>query len=274
MTDPLSIGSGEFLSLEFPAVYWLEQQGLSIRYISNSDLTDPAAGAGCRAFMSVGHDEYWDLRQFETVKTLRDGGMSLCFLSGNSVCWVSPLTDDGRTLGRRGRYGDRSHVGAKDAIVQYGPFPIVDNPDEGLLMGSRNTLGVMGGGDWRCEMPQHWLFAETGMERGECVPGLVGWEFHADPPTDEELPGLAVVGCGQAFLVGETAQPYTATVYPVAGPAGAGAFVFNASTIFWSQGLSTPPGHVLPHSHFSRPHGPDPRVQQMTLNLLDRALRV
>ena len=28
--DPQSIGSGEFLSLEYPAVYWLEQQGLSV----------------------------------------------------------------------------------------------------------------------------------------------------------------------------------------------------------------------------------------------------
>ena len=258
VTDPLSIGSGEFLSLEFPAVYWLEQQGLSVRYVSNSDLTDPAVGAGCRAFLSLGvnrptvcyesqqhflscaahfqhrltancgcfqHDEYWDLRQFESVCALRDGGMSLCFLSGNSVCWVSPLTDRGRTLARRGRYGDRAHVGAKDAIKQFGPFPIVDNPDEGLLMGSRNTLGVMGGGDWRCEMPEHWLFAETGMERGECVPGLVGWEFHADPPTTMEVPGLTVVGCGEAFLVGETAQPYTATVYPVAAGANAGTVV-------------------------------------------------
>ena len=31
----------------------------------------------------------------------------------------------------------------------------------------------------------------------------------------------------------------------------------NASTIFWSQGLSMPPGHTLPWSHWSRPHGPD-----------------
>jgi hypothetical protein len=50
--------------------------------------------------------------------------------------------------------------------------------------------------------------------------------------------------------------------------------VFNASSIFWSQGLSSPPGHMLPWSHWSRPHGPDPRVQQITHNLLRRALAV
>jgi hypothetical protein len=48
--------------------------------------------------------------------------------------------------------------------------------------------------------------------------------------------------------------------------------VFNATTIFWSQGLSNPPGHMIPWSHYSRPHGPDERVQQITANALKRAL--
>jgi hypothetical protein len=29
---------------------------------------------------------------------------------------------------------------------------------------------------------------------------------------------------------------------------------------------------MLPWSHFSHPHGPDPRVQRITKNLLDRAI--
>jgi hypothetical protein len=47
--------------------------------------------------------------------------------------------------------------------------------------------------------------------------------------------------------------------------------VLNAATIFWPQGLSMPPGHTFPWSHWSRPHGPNPRVQQITRNLLQRA---
>ena len=34
-------------------------------------------------------------------------------------------------------------------------------------------------------------------------------------------------------------------------------FVFNAATIWWAQALGDPPGHTLPWSHYSRPHGPD-----------------
>jgi hypothetical protein len=60
-------------------------------------------------------------------------------------------------------------------------------------------------------------------------------------------------------------QQWTSTIYP--GPKGN--FVFNASTIWWCQDLATPPGHWLP---WSRPHGPDDRVQQITHNLLRRAI--
>jgi hypothetical protein len=60
---------------------------------------------------------------------------------------------------------------------------------------------------------------------------------------------------------------WTATIFP--GPKKN--FVFNASSIFWIQGLSSPPGHMLPWSHWSRPHGPDRRVQQFTKILLERA---
>ena len=52
-----------------------------------------------------------------------------------------------------------------------------------------------------------------------------------------------------------------------------GNWVFNAATIFWCQALSHPPGHTLPWSHWSRPHGPDERVQKITRNFLDKVLR-
>ena len=72
-----------------------------------------------------------------------------------------------------------------------------------------------------------------------------------------EIPGLEVVAGGTAWQGGDNPQQWTATIYP--GPKGN--FVFNAATIFWAQGLSDPPGHTLPWSHWSRPHGPDARVQ-------------
>jgi hypothetical protein len=269
VNDPLSVGSGEFLPFEFPLSYFLEQHGYDVSYVSNSDLLTPDRGLQAKCFLSVGHDEYWDRRQYDSVVTMRDAGMSLLFLSGNSVCWVTPLRAGGtgrphRVMFRGGPYGgDNEYAVGRER--DHGPFPF-RGPDEGYLIGARNVEPVNGGGDWVITRPDHWIFAGTGVQKGERIPGLVGWEYHGDPPSD--LPGLEIVAEGTALVGGVRPQRWTATVYP--GPKGN--FVFNAATIFWAQGLSSPPGHTLPWSHGTRPHGPDERVQQITHNLLRRAL--
>ncbi|MCP5550111.1 MAG: hypothetical protein H7A53_04375 [Akkermansiaceae bacterium] len=269
--NPMSVGSGEWLCFEFPFAYWLEEQGYDVTYCSNSDMTDPAYARPGRfkAFISNGHDEYWDIRQHDNAVKLRDSGTSLMFFSGNSVCWVTPLTPstdgrDKRIMFRGGPYGgEYRYATARER--DEGPFPH-RGPDEGYLMGARNVDPVNGGGDWVCELPEHWLFEGTGMKKGDRIPGLIGWEYHGDPPKD--IPGLEVVGAGTALQGGVNPQRWAATIYP--GPKDN--FVFNASTIFWCQGLGSPPGHMLPWSHWSRPHGPDERVRRITKNALDRAI--
>jgi len=267
--NPQTIGSGEWLCFEFPLAYWLEKHGYDVTYCSNSDMVSPEHGLKCKAFISNGHDEYWDIRQYESVVAMRDAGVNLMFLSGNSVCWVSPYrpATDGtpkRILFRGGPYGGDYKYATKRE-EEHGPFPH-RGPDEGYLMGGRNVDPVNGGGDWVCQSPDHWIFNGTGMKRGDVIPGLIGWEYHGDPPAD--IPGLEVVAKGTALQGGVNPQRWAATIYP--GPKDN--FVFNAATIWWCQGLSSPPGHWLPWSHWSRPHGPDERVQRITSNLLQRAI--
>ncbi|RIK80000.1 MAG: hypothetical protein DCC67_09910 [Planctomycetota bacterium] len=268
VNDPLTIGAGEFLPLEFPLAYWLEAEGYDVTYCSNSDMLTPDRGLSCKAFVSVGHDEYWDIRQFRSVERLREAGVNLLFLSGNAVCWVAPYgaSSDGRpnrTFFRGGPYGSDNDYALR-RVQEHGPFP-QRGPDEGLLIGARNVEPVNGGGDWIIRKPEHWMFAGAGVKAGDRIPGLVGWEYHGAPA---DIDGLEIVASGTAWVGGEQPQQWAATIYP--GPKGN--FVFNAATIFWSQGLSSPPGHMLPWSHWSRPHGPDERVQQITRNLLQRAM--
>lgn len=267
VNDPLSVGSGEFLSFEQPLAYFLERHGYDVTYCSNSDMLSPERGTKCKTFISVGHDEYWDIRQFRSVSKMRDEGVNLLFLSGNAVCWVTPFREgfDGRPnriIFRGGPYGGDNDY-AQEREKTHGPFP-ERGPDEGFLMGARNTRPVNGGGDWTIAKPDHWIFEGTGMKAGDRIPGLVGWEYHGGPA---DLPGLEVVAEGHAWVGGVTLSNWAATVYP--GPKDN--FVFNAATIFWCQDLSMPPGHTLPWSHWSRPHGPDARVQRITHNLLQRA---
>lgn len=263
--NPQTLGSGEFFCWENPLCYFLEKHGYDVTYCSNSDMIQPDHARSCKTFISAGHDEYWDIQQYETIKTLIQSGVSILFLSANSVCWVSPFRNSSsgqpnRIISREGPYGGY----AKYNQNLESPFEVF-GPDEGLIIGARNVDPVNGGGNWIVTQPEHWMFHETGMKKGDSIPGLVGWEFHGDPA---DIEGLEVVAEGLALHGGTQPQQWTATCYP--GPMGN--FVFNAATIFWAQGLSSPPGHMLPWAHSARPHGPDERVQTMTHNLLHAAI--
>jgi hypothetical protein len=263
---PLSVGSGEFLLWEFPLAYWMEQHGYDVTYISNLDThSDPQSLERGKGWLSVGHDEYWSLAMFETMLKLVSKGVNLAFLSGNSICGVLDInpSHDGRpnrVIERVGRYGSPEKEELENGFAEEALFT-KNGPNEATLMGARSTWPTTGGGDWTCRKPEHWLFADTGMKDGEGIPGLVGWEWHGKPA---KIPGLEIVASGKTSGA-RIDGLYTATIYP--GPKDN--FVFNASTIWWADGLSEPPGYLRP-AVYTRPQGPDKRVQQITKNLLDR----
>jgi len=241
----LSLGSGEYLLWEFPLAWWLEQQGYDVMYCSNLDLhRDPEVLKRCKVLLSVGHDEYWTRPMYENVKAARERGVSLAFLSGNSVYHTIEPYRNLRTFARQERF-----------------------TDEHLLMGV-HSFGP-GYGDWVVTKASHWIFEGTGMRNGDYIPGLVGWEYHGDPA---ELPGLEVVASAQLdpYSRGSsTTGRFSAVVYP--GPKGN--WVFNAGTIWWAEGLSNPPGHVPAASRLARTFGVDQRVGRITRNFLDRCLK-
>lgn len=270
VNDPLSVGSGEFLCFEQPFSYFLEEHGYDVTYCCNVDCMDTAQITRCKSFLSIGHDEYWDLPQFNATKAAIEEGVNVLWFSGNSVFAVSKFSKsaDGRPnriitrIGHFAGLSDEEHARAEKTMTK--EWKRV-GPDETLIMGARTVMPANGGGDWTCVKPDHWIFEGTGMKKGDSIPGLVGWEHHGAPGN---LPGLEIVAEGTAWSGGVTPVRWTAVIFP--GPKGN--FVFNAATIFWCQDLSMPPGHTLPWSHSSRPHGPDKRVQKMTHNLLARAI--
>lgn len=262
--NPLSQGSGEFLLWEFPLAYWMEQQGYDVTYCSNTDVHDDVKClTRAKAFLSVGHDEYWSRQQFDNVLAAVQAGVNVAFLSGNTCCFVTPFSPSSskmpnRIITRAGRYGG---IRPKEKEVMI-DLPL-DAPNEATLIGAQTVTPFNGSGDWIVTKPEHWMFEGTKMKKGDRILGLVGWEFHGEPAN---IPGLEVVAEGPTWTGGDAESHYTATIYP--GPKGN--FVFNASTIFWAQGLSQPPGHMPPISHHGRPHGPDARVQRITRNVLER----
>lgn len=272
---PLSQGSGEFLLWEFPVAFWLESQNYDVSYLSNLDLHrgTPLRLPRTRAlrsqgFLSVGHDEYWSLEMFRNLRQAIHDGLNVAFLSGNTCCGKILYGPDAAGISHRAfeRIGVYGPPGGTRDFVAMASLPH-QRPYANELVGAHSTGPVTGGADWTCALPDHWLFNHTGMKRGDSIPGLVGWEWHGDPAP---IPGLEIVATGptQDAPGKPNGGTFTATLYP--GPKGN--VVFNASTIWWGDGLSEPPGYLRPKV-YTEPLGPDPRLQQITRNLLDRMSR-
>ncbi|HEY7428251.1 MAG TPA: N,N-dimethylformamidase beta subunit family domain-containing protein [Gemmataceae bacterium] len=262
---PLSQGSGEFLLWEFPLAFWMEKEGYDVSYISNVDTHADAKGLlRAKSWLSVGHDEYWSLAMFQNVKAAVAAGVNAAFFSANTCSGVLSFLPNAskapnRVISRIGQYGPIQEEAVKKGFPELRDLKH-NGPNEVTLIGARSTFPVTGGGDWICVQDKHWLFAGTGMKNGDAIPGLVGWEWHGDPA---DIPGLEVVAKGPTFD-SKYKGTYTATIYP--GPRDN--LVFNAATIWWSDGLSAPPGYQHPSAHGAKPRGPDARVQRITANLL------
>jgi hypothetical protein len=263
---PLSLGSGEWFLWEFPFAYWLEQYGYDVTYISNTDTHADGDGVlRAKGFLSVGHDEYYSIEMFHHLRSAIDAGVSVAFFSGNTCCGRILFAADAQGSAERlmRRVGVFGPPGGMREFVGIDTLPH-ERPYANELIGAQSTGPLIGGADWICREPRHWVFEGTGMRYGDFIPGLVGWEWHGDPAP---IPGLQVVASGPTQM--DVRRPnggiYTATLYP--GPKQN--FVFNAATCWWADGLSEPPGYVRPAA-FTRPRGPDARVQRITTNILER----
>jgi hypothetical protein len=212
--------------------------------------------------LSVGHDEYWTIEMFRNVEAAIARGVGVGFFSGNAVCGRIEFNKELTAFERVGVYGPPG--GMRDFASMSSLKH--ERPYANELIGAHSTGPVTGGADWICNLPEHWLYEGTGMQKGDSVPGLIGWEWHGDPAP---IPGLEIVATGptQSAPGKPNDGVYTGTVYY--GPKGN--VVFNAATCWWADGLSAPPGYVRPGVYTS-PKGPDPRVQQMTANILKRFL--
>ena len=264
--NPLFTGSGSFMLWEFPLAFWMEQQGYDVSYISTVDTHADATGLlRAKGFLSVGHDEYWSREMYDNLLKAIQSGVSAAFLSSDT-CWglipflPSSSGQPHRIITRLGQFGplERESVEKYPELARFKQF----GPTEANLIGARNVYPYSGGADWICRAEQHWLFAGTGMRNGDGIPGLVGFEWMGAPA---DIPGLEVIASGKIRNSG-VEREYTATIYP--GPKGN--VVFNASTIWWADGLSAPPGYKTPSAHGATPKGPDSRVQKITANLFQK----
>ena len=108
-----------------------------------------------------------------------------------------------------------------------------------------------------------------GVRAGDRIRGLIGWEYNWIPA---EIPGLEVVATSP-LTPRSTEWAKDQRHHAVVFPCSKGNWVFNAGTIWWSEGLSCPPGHIPARvGDMAGAFGVNPKVERITANVLDRMI--
>ena len=261
------VGPQDFLfGEEYAAIYWLEQNGYNVSYISGIDAaTNAGLLLNTKAYIDVGHDEYWSQSQFANVKAAADAGVNLAFLSGNQSYWdtaLAPSFDSSHTANRTVvEYKDiwsgtqldpngTSNGGAglfRDPV--YGP-----GTPENSLSGTIFTVdGMVGRPLDNISIPaamsqlRFWRNTSIASGNGGTLTGLLGFEWDSDLDNGFRPTGLidlssTTENVGTLLLDnGLTDGPGTAThSLTLYRDTTSGALIFGAGTVMWSWGLSKP----------------------------------
>ena len=250
------VGAGEFLTAmsihptrslstagwEYNMVRWLERNGYDVTYSTDIDTHSRSDfWKGHRAWLSVGHDEYWSDEMRRHVEGARDQGLGLGFFSANTCYWQirlepSPITDE----------PNRTMVSYKEVALAEDPYALDGDPsndhlitvqwrDQPLNRPEHQLIGVMFetvpvDGDLVITRPAHPLFSGIPLPPDHRLPGLLGYEI--DRAFPDGPAGLVILAHSPYLRDGQIVYG-DMTLYQTPS----GSPVFASGTIQWSWGL-------------------------------------
>ncbi len=277
--------TSQFANWEAPLVRWAEANGYRFDYAVNSDLEfHPQILQHYSLVLSVGHDEYWSSPMRDHLEAFIAGGGNVAFLSGNTCCWQVRSEDEGRAL----TCWKQAYV--LDPLFRTGDPKLLSTAWSHHWIGRPENeltgVGFLWGGyhrshgqfmdgpaSFQVHQPDHWIFAGTGLQRGdrfggkdtivgyECDGCEIEWDSGLPKPThrDGTPKSFQILGtCPARWAPGDC---YWYEQFPkdrvgnaVLGTYTRGGTVVTTGSTDWAHGL----------------RGSDPVVEQITSNILDR----
>lgn len=259
-------GAGLFFEWEYNMLRFLEREGYDVAYSTDVD-TDLRGDMlfQHKAFLSVGHDEYWSWQMRDNVQRIRDAGLSLGFFGGDTSSWQirfepSPVNgDQDRTIVcyRTPSLDPDSQI-PKLAHLTTTRFrdPPVNRPENALI-------GIMYEG-WFSGPSQDvvvtnaltWIYQKAGVRNGTHLTGLLGYECdRIYPHCPHKL--ICVAHSPWVGITGKTY--YTDMTYYFTS---AGGLVVAIGSMDWNWGLDD--------FHWDHPVLTNPAAQQITRNILHK----
>jgi hypothetical protein len=293
-------GSDQVLVFELNTIRWLESEGYNVSYMSSIDLhTHPEKLLQHKAYLSIGHDEYWTKEMRDGVESARDHGVGLAFLEANASYWQIRLEPDlagvpNRTvvcykvLSTNNVASDSGGV-VKSALSR-DPLFGVDNTrvtslwrDQVVGRPENAMIGIMysdynstlRGTAWKFD-PQTanvsllhaGLLQGTGLQAGQSFDsGLVGYEWDRVFNNGHTPAGLQILATSEVLSI-EGIQDSSNTTYYIAP---SGALVFATGSIYWTAALD---GYRYDRTLYGTKDAKTiPEIQQLMKNIMDALIK-
>lgn len=250
-------GAGLLFADEMPWIQYVESRGFDVTYATDVDAhLSPAELARHGTVVLPGHSEYWTKQMYDGVLAARDAGVSLANLGANTIYWATRIEPS--STGVAGRvvvcYRNATIDPGTDKTILWRQLGRPEQAVLGAMFGSPGGL-VTGRSPLRVAAPNHWALRGTGLQSGSTIPGIIAIE------ADRRLPGYPLpTGTDYSVLA---QSPLTdryggaSVAETVIHRAPSGSWVFNASTLGWTHGLTGGPFR-------------DARMDLMTTNVLAR----
>jgi len=238
---------GQFLGIDYLLVRWLEQNAYDVTYLTDYDFhlhrgIDPEA----TAWLFAGHSEYWSWPMWLQANSARAQGISLGFLGGNDIYWLVRF-ETGSVNGLDAPVVVCYKDAAKDpmgttpglATTHFRSSP--NNSPENSLVGVMSPGGLLVKNppvDLVVANGSDALMAGTGLNTGEHIPGVAGWEGDRIIDNGATPNGIRVLFQSPYVPVGDSTATglLQATIYE--WPA-SGALVYASGEPGFARGLAT-----------------------------------
>jgi hypothetical protein len=234
------------LSFEADAIHWLERQGYDLSYMSSVDLHEhPQQLLQHRAYLSIGHDEYWTKEMRDGVEYARDHRVSLGFLGADAAYWQMRFQPDNAGTPDRTIVCYKVQTGDLASDPFFGKDntrltaqwrdPVLARPENALIGIMFSSYTILGNVPWQVDsLAKTPLLDGTGLQPGRqygC--DLVGYEWDRIFDNGATPNGLQVLGSSQVISIYKHSDISNTTYYI----APSGAMVFAAGSIAWANSL-------------------------------------
>ncbi len=286
-------GASQVLTYEVQAIRWMEKQGYNVSYMSSVDLdANPGQLLHHKAYLSLGHDEYWTKSMRDGVQNARDQGVGLIFMGADADYWQMRFAKDSKgvsdrtivcykvqtannDLNRDPMYGQDNSV-----VTSEWRDPVVNRPENALvgIMFSDLTHRQFGF-PWRVDpgASKSPLLKDTGLQPGQSYGcGVVGYEWdntnpYGAPPNNVAPKGLHILSTTNTVAsdrqAGYSNNDTGNTTYYVTS---SGAMVFASGSIYWGTTLDS--YRAVPDPTCGSKNTAVPEIQALMANVMQQAI--